>query len=232
MSAWPTDPPVLLVGYEHLRAGARQLDADALRFLFSVELAHIRCGHPILSLDDGLVGTSRSMYATLGRVAGPAENLVDLMMLIPGIDQVQKIQRLVRVSRKIFRARTALDKATELATPVLSWLSPEREEQVGLTRAGLSGSAMQIRMHADRVALWTTGDVRAALRGMLAASNSSGEHMALFESMGLAKMLREPPSWLASDEAIRMSAMLSFAAEYGPFHQDGSEGDLDANEDA
>ena len=136
VSAWPTRPPVLLVGFEHLKDGPRQADDGAMRFMLAVELAHLRCGHPLVELDDGFVGTSRSMYAAFGRFATPAENLVDLLLLLPGIDQAQKIQRVVRLSRRVFAARAAIDKATELAQPLLSWFQRNEEAALGVGREG------------------------------------------------------------------------------------------------
>src|SRR5690606_27469654 len=53
-SAWSTDPPVLLLGARHLRDGERHLSDAALTCLLAVELAHIRCRHPILSFETDL----------------------------------------------------------------------------------------------------------------------------------------------------------------------------------
>jgi hypothetical protein len=216
-AAWPTKPPVLLVGHAHLLPGPRHLQPAELRFLLAVELAHLRCQHPLVGLDDGLIGTSRSMYAALGRYAGPAESLVDLLLLVPGLDQLTQLERAARIGRSVLAARGTLDKLSDIAAPVLSWLGPESAHATGIGREGLGGQALQLRLHADRVALLATGDLHAAVAAMLRASTSSLSQVERLETEGLAALLQDTAHPLSPDEVLRITALVGFAAARGPF---------------
>ncbi|MEM6931754.1 MAG: hypothetical protein AAF602_32785 [Myxococcota bacterium] len=214
VSAWPTEPPVLLVGITHLEAGERQLDDDALTFALAVEQSHLRCGHPVLALDQDVVGTSRSVYSAFGRYATTAENVFDILTLIPGIDQIAKLQGLFRLGRRMFAARTALDKATSLASPLWERLTGQRDGIGGIGRENLQGAGLQVRLHADRVALLVTGDLHAAIRAILTASTRSASLLGPIAEDGLLSVLTTDR--MPVDEALRITALIAFAAQQRP----------------
>lgn len=220
-SGWPTIPPTLLIGAEHLEPGPRALDAAALRFALAVELAHIAAGHPVLAFDDTLLGTSKSVYQAFGRFAGQAETVVDLLTLIPGIDQLAKLQRLLKMSRRVFVLRSAVDKAHGLARPLLARILPRRSDpQRGIGRARLRGAALQLRVQSDRAALRLVGDVGAATRAILATGSAPSPRLRALESHGLARLLASPGDEgfdaLSADEAFRVVALFEDAARSGP----------------
>jgi hypothetical protein len=202
------------VGVQHLRQGGRRLPAQSLAFLYAVELAHLRCNHPILAFDASLVGTSKSVYAAFGAYAGHAENAVDLLVLLPGIDQLAKLQAIVSLSRRFFTARSTVDRVGGVAAPVLSWLGIDGETDAGAVgREGLDGAALQFRIQADRVGLLVTGDARASVAAILRSSSSSQDLADRVEIEGLAKILAiSGEGALAPDEALRITALVAFAA--------------------
>jgi len=206
-SGWPLDPPVVLVGHDHLVDGPRKLAPEGLAFLVAVELVHLAAGHPVLAFDADLVGTSRSLYRAFGSYASTAETVVDVVTLIPGVDQVAKLQTLFSLSRKVFATRSAVDKVESLADPVLRRLGLVSDAveptASGLSRAHLDGAALQFRLQADRAALLLTGDLRAAIDGILASAPSSDDRA----SHGpLAERLDQ------LDEPLRISALVQFAS--------------------
>lgn len=215
VSGWPTSPPALLVGERHLSDPERSLTPAALRFAVAVELAHLKTGHPVLSFDTDLLGTSKSVFNQFGRFAGAAEGIVDIMTLVPGIDQLTKVDKAIRISRTVFRVRSAVDRAGAVASPVVDWLSRDDGDGArGLTREGLQGAALQMRIHADRVAILTTGNVAAAVDAILRTSTHS---LAAAEGMtdaGLEAVLADDA--LEPDETLRISALLHFCAGYVP----------------
>jgi tetratricopeptide (TPR) repeat protein len=213
-SAWPCDPPVLLLGHAHLSLGPRQLDEAQLRFLLAVELAHLRCGHPLISSNDGLVGTSRSLYAAFGRFAGPAESAVAVLTLLPGLDQLSRLERAITVSQRVFQAHNTAEKVGHATSPLWAWLSPQRAPGA-VGREDLRGNALQLRMHADRVAILLTRDPRAAVLAILRASTTALPYAERVEREGLAAVLSDPNDPLPADQALRISALLSFAAARG-----------------
>jgi tetratricopeptide (TPR) repeat protein len=209
-SAWGTTPPVLLVGADHLREGPRALDLAGLAFLVAVELVHLKCDHPVLSFDADLVGTSRSMYATFGKYAGTAENVVDVVTLIPGVDQLAKLQTIISLSRRVFATRSAIDKVGGITSPVLSWLGVTGDGEPGsVGRQGLEGAALTFRIQADRAALLLTGDLRAAVRAILLASSTALDAADRVASEGLAAVLANPSP---PAESLRIAALVEFAA--------------------
>lgn len=214
--AWPTSPPVVLVGADHLHPDSpRHLAGPALDALIAIELAHLAADHPLLHLDlrgDG----ARSVYAAFGRFAGAAEGLVDLVTLVPGVDQITRIERILRATRRVFAARSALERATTLAAPVLSRLLPVETSaeppttSAPLTRQGLAGSALRARFHADRIALALTGDLAATLRAVIASARRGDEAAPRLEPEGLAAVLEA--RLLPDDVALRAAALVAFAA--------------------
>lgn len=210
-SAWATKPPVLLIGADHLSDGPRALSADALGFLLAVELVHLACEHPVLTFDTNLRGASTTMYRAFGRFAGTAEDLVNVVTLLPGVDQLAKLQRVILLSRRVFAARTAVDKASGVASTVLDWLgiAQDAAPASGVGREGLAGATLAFRMQADRAALLLTGDLAAATDAILRASSQSLAHAARTKEHGLAAVLEDagPPA-----EALRLAALVSFAA--------------------
>ena len=226
ISGWPTQPPVLLVGVEHLREGPRQLSPASLRFALSVEIAHLAAGHPVLAFDDSLLGTSRSVYQAFGRFAGTAETAVDLVSLIPGVDQLAKLQLLFRLSRRVFFVRKAFDKATGLVQPLLNRFFPtEKERSRGLSRRGLSGAALAFRVQADRAALRLGGDLEAAVGALVATGDLPAVRLDRLARGGLSALLEELGEEddevpLGADEAFRLVALVEEAATRGPFSAD------------
>jgi hypothetical protein len=221
VSAWPLSPPVVLLGFGHLGEDDRHLDADALGFLFAVELTHLRCDHPLLAFDKDLVGTSRSVYSTFGKYAGTAETVVDVLTLLPGIDQVAKLQSLIKLSRKVFKARGAVDKVSGVGGWVGGWFGKKGDDDApSLAREGLRGAALQFRLQADRVALLATGNARSAVDAILRSSSRSLPLADRVREEGLAAVLAEAPEdpehSLAPDEALRITMLLEFAAEHRP----------------
>jgi len=216
VSGWPTAPPLLLVGAQHLRQGPRQLSEASLGFLIAVELAHLRCEHPVLSFDADIIGTSKSAYGVFGRYAGAAENVVDLVTLVPGVDQIAKLQKVIVLSRRVFMTRSVIDKASSLAAPVLGWVGSEDGNTASIGREGLAGAALQLRLQADRVALLVTGDARAAVDAILRSSSPSLELAERVHRDGLQAVLADPEVPLSPDEALRMTSLLEFAAERIP----------------
>jgi len=216
VSAWPTHPPVLLVGIEHLAPGPRELDDAALTFALAVELSHLRCGHPVLALDKSLIGTSRSMYAAFGTYATTAETVFEMVTMLPGLDQVAKLQRLFRIGRRMITARSVLDKASELTAPLWRRLfgAPGEASTAGIGRENLRGAGLQVRMHADRIALLVTGDLHAAIRAVLTASTRSAGLLAPIARDGLLSVLTTDR--MPADEALRITALIAFAAGRRP----------------
>jgi hypothetical protein len=202
---------VLLVGWDHLADGPRHLDRAGLAFLLAVETTHRVCRHPLLAFDRDLLGTSRSVYAALGRWAGPAETAVDVLALVPGIDQVAKIQTLIRLSKRLFQARGAVDKVTGLAAGVAARFKGEQESGP-LARQNLRGAALQFRAQADRAALLATGDLRAAVDAILRSSTVSLALADRVRDEGLAPVLDALPP----DEALRITMLVEFAARQRP----------------
>ena len=209
-AAWALDPPVLLVGREHAPGGMREISEQALSFLLAVELVHLAADHPILQMDTSLVGTSRSVYAAFGRYAGAAENVVELVTLLPGVDQIAKLERLMRVTKRVFRARTALDSAAGIAGPWLASLWSRGQEPAPVGREGLAGAALQFRIQADRAALLLTGDLGGAVEAILSASSTSFERLEQAKRDGLAAVLRDTTDPLPAEEAVRLTALVSF----------------------
>jgi hypothetical protein len=207
-SGWPLDPPVVLLGNDHLVEGPRHLPPAGLAFLVAVELVHLAAGHPVLAFDANFVGTSRSLYRAFGSYASTAETVVDVVTLIPGVDQIAKLQTLFSLSRKVFATRSAVDKVGSVADPVLRRLGLARRTDdeppdTGLSRVGLAGAALQFRLQADRAALLLTGDLRAAVDAILASAPDPALrtlHTRLAERLE------------AFDEPLRLSALLQFAA--------------------
>jgi hypothetical protein len=217
VSGWPVSPPVLLIGAEHLDPGPRHLDEAALRFAVAVELSHIAAGHPVLAIDDSLLGTSKSVYQAFGRFAGTAETAVDLIALIPGIDQLAKLQKILKLSRRVFTARSTVEKAHGLARPLLERVLPKRggDEERGIAHAASSETAIALRLQADRAALLLTGDVGAAARALLATtSRRPAARLETLARDGLAPLLdpERADETVDVDEALRLAALLEEAA--------------------
>lgn len=216
-SAWPTKPPVLLVGQLNLAPGPRHLDDRALSFLLAVELVHLACDHPLLAFEHGLVGTSRSVYQAFGRYAGAAESAVDILTLLPGVDQLAKLQTIVSLARKVFTTRSVIDKASDLANPVMNRLGIGNSGGPAVGREGLQGAALQFRIQADRAALRLVGDLRAATRAILRSSSHSLEAAAAVEDNGLAAVLGDSSRYgLQADEALRLTALVRDALDLEP----------------
>lgn len=205
MSAWPTEPPLLLVGHDHLTDGLQGMDADAQAFALAVELAHLAAKHPLLAFDGGIVGTSRSVYDTFGRYAGAAEAVVDVVSLLPGVDQIAKIQTVMRISRRVFAARSAIDKASDFASSGFDWLRGPEATAVGRT---FDGAALQFRLQADRAAWLATGSLRSAIDAILASDPAAASLRPLFREQGVVPVLE------ATDDAhrLRIAGLLAFAA--------------------
>ena len=213
MSAWPVTPPVLLVGHQHLVEGPRFMDGDALTFALAVELAHLAGGHPLLRFESSLIGTSRSAYQTFGKYAGTAETIVDLVSLVPGIDQIAKLQRIVRLSRRVLTGWNTVNKASNLASPMLRWLGvAEDADAGGVGRERLEGAALQFRLQADRAALLLTGNARAATEAILKTSARGVVKLDALARDGLAPLLQLEADALATDEVVRLSALLGWSS--------------------
>ncbi len=207
-SAWATRPPLLLVGAEHLRVGARQLPDAAMRFLLAVELVHLACEHPVLTFDTDLMATSRSLYSAFGKYSGTAESIVDVVSLVPGIDQLSKLQTIIGLSRRVFTTRSVIDKASGVAGPVLERLGLGGESEAGgVGRAGLEGAALSFRVQADRAALLLVGDLHAAVGAILSASPDLDGAQRVSRA-GLATLLSDDPP----AESLRLTALLAYAA--------------------
>lgn len=211
-SAWPAEPSVLLVGARHLQEGPRHLEPLGLGFLLAVELAHLACGHPILAFDANLIGTSRSVYQTLGKYAGAAETVVDLVTLVPGVDQLAKLQTIFELSRRVFTTRSVIDKAGGVAAPVFDWFGVGgADTPASIGREGLHGAALQLRLQADRAALLLTGDLRSAVDAILRSSSHSLALADRVAHVGLAQVLAGAGG-AEPDEALRITALVQFAA--------------------
>ena len=208
-SAWRTSPPVLLLGAQHLKPGPWHLTPAGVHFLLAVELVHLAADHPVLSFDTDLLGTSRNVYQSFGAYASTAENVVDVLTLVPGVDQVAKLQTIVSLSRRVFATRSTIDKVGGVATPLLDklgWL-PEESSTTSVGRQGLAGAALQFRMQADRAALLLGGDLFAAVDAILRSSAASLDDAARISSEGVLAVLERP-----LPEALRLTALLQFAA--------------------
>ena len=214
MSVWPVEPPVLLVGHQHLVEGPRHLAGDALKFGLAVELAHLACDHPLLDFDDSLVGTSKSAYQAFGRFAGTAETVVDLVTLVPGIDQLKKLETFIKLSRRVLTGWKTVDKASSVASPMLKWFGSSEDAAApgGIGRGNLEGAALQFRLHADRAALLVSGNIRSAVECVLKTSSKGVQKIQAFERDGLASVLQTEAEALAPDEALRLSALVSWSA--------------------
>lgn len=216
VAAWPTRPPVLLLGAAHAPGGPRALSSGPLRFALATTVAHLACGHPAPHADPSLAGTSRQVYRAFGRYAGVAEDVVDLLTLVPGVDHLARLERVVRASRRVFAARKALDKAGKLATPLVDRALLPTGSSRGLGPLGLSGARLRAQLHADRLALRLTGDMGAAVAAILLTSTGSADLAARVHQEGLAAVLQDPTGPVGADETVRVSALLAWAATTGP----------------
>lgn len=169
-SAWPTEPPVLLLGDRHLQDGQRRLSEKALAFMLAVELSHLAYHHPLFGLSSAL-GGKHGASMRLGSTVSFAETALELLFMIPGIDQIGKIQRLLRMARGLMTAKTAMSKAYALAKPVEKLIRNKSGGSGGVGKTGLLGSALQMRAEADRAALMMTRDLGAAVEAILAAAD-------------------------------------------------------------
>jgi tetratricopeptide (TPR) repeat protein len=212
IAAHASEPMVVLVGADHLEGGPAGLSLAELRYAVAVELAHIAAGHPALDQPGGVLGTSQSAYNAFGRFAGTAENVVDLLTLVPGIDQIAKLQKVLVLSRKVFSARTAINKAGSLASPWLGKLLPEPVQDTGLVRTSEGAATLQLRVHADRIALAATGDVGAAVRAILKVSHPPA---AAELHRGLPVVFEEEATAIPAQDVLRIAALVSYAAVGG-----------------
>lgn len=214
ISSWPHGPPVILVGEQHLTAGPRQLDRTARRFALAVELAHLAAGHPVLAFDGSLAASGRNAYQAFGRFAGSAEMAVDLLTLIPGVDQLAKLQKIIAMSRRVFLARKTVDKAQSLTAPLWSRLRPRAPKPSrGVSHPRVAGAALRMRRQADRAALLLVPDLEAATRAILATGSEPSARLDRVETDGLAALLAEqPPGTLTTDELLRLAGLLEDAA--------------------
>lgn len=206
---WPIAEPVLLLGYAHLDGGPRKLSEAALRFLLAVELTHLACRHPLLSFETDFLGTSHSVYQTFGKYAGTAETVVDIVTLVPGVDQVAKLQHVIRISRRVFNTKSAVDKVSGLAAPIAKLFSSE-DAGGGIGRDQLEGAALQFRLQADRAALLLTGDLDAAVEAIL-LSGPDHVHLPTARDKGLAALLGE--GVLTTADELRLTSLAGFAAQ-------------------
>lgn len=208
LSAWPTEPPLILVGHDHLRDDhALAMSRPALRFALAVELTHLAAKHPLLAFDGGLVGTSRSVYEAFGKYAGTAETVIDVVTLLPGVDQLAKIQTLIKLSRRVFTARSVVDKASDVASSSMGFLGWSSEDQATVGRT-FDGVALQFRLHADRSALMLTGDLGAAVEAILAGDPASAVHRRTYDEHGVIGTLELLPV----DTRLRIAALVGFAS--------------------
>ncbi len=212
---WPIDKPVLLLGHRHLEPGPFALADDALRFIIGVELTHLACRHPLLSFEADFLGTSHSVYQQFGRYAGAAETLVDVVTMLPGVDQVAKLQRIVKLSRRVFTAKSAVDKVGSLAAPLKKLFGDGDAGPRGIGRNAMAGAALQFRMQADRAALLLTPDFVTAVDSLLAASGRPEDKRRAILGRGLAAALESDA--LEGPEKLRISALAEFAAKQMPF---------------
>lgn len=217
IAAYPLDPPLVLIGVEHLRPGPRALSEAALSFALAVELTHLACGHPVLSFDTDTLSSGRSAYRAFGRYAGAMEALVEVLSLIPGVDQIEKLQRVVRWSRRVLSAKSTVDKVGSLA-PWQRWF--QERKRAGIGRSGLAGAALQLRLQADRAALLLNPDLGAAAEAILRTDSAAPVPL-----HGLAELFAGedgPPS----EATLRLSALFSFAVGQLPAEDDRSAGVL------
>ena len=220
VSVWPSSPSVLILGWQHLDEGPRRWSAEEAVFSLAAELAHLACEHPVLAFDQNLLGTGQSVYQAFGSYAGTAETLVDILTLLPGLDQARKIQTLLKLSRGVFKARSTVDKGVGLVSPVLKKLGGENTPRSSaLTREGLSGAALQFRLQADRVGLCVCGSLHAAVCAILKGSSASFEALSAYHEHGLfALLLAEPEECLLTkEEQFRLTGLISFAATRLPY---------------
>ena len=214
-SSWPLSSPLLIVGREHSTAGPRKFTSAQWRFCLGAELAHLRCQHPVLAFDDGLIDSGKNAFKSFGKYAGTASNIVDIVTLIPGVDQVAKLQKLIRMSRALSATHSTLDKAAEVATPALKALGLLQQDGKPSTagREGWAGASLQNRLHADRIALLLCGDPVAAIVSMLKSSSTSLPLVDSLHKQGLLSLLTTdfPP-----DEVIRIGALYEYCAHLRP----------------
>ncbi|MCB9664593.1 MAG: hypothetical protein H6732_10815 [Alphaproteobacteria bacterium] len=210
LATWPTTPPAVLLGAAHLPGGARALAPAPLRWALAVPLALLAAGHPALESDPSLVGTSRQLYRVFGRYAGLAEDAVDLLTLVPGVDHLARLERLLRATRRVFAARKAVDKASRLASP---WVERRLAGPAGPRGLGptlLGGARLRAQLHADRIALALTGDLGAAVEALLLTSPAPPE-LGAGAAGGLAALLAGEAG-LRPDEVVRLTSLVGWAA--------------------
>lgn len=218
ISSWPCSPPVVLVGAEHLLPGTgRTLDEAELAFAIAAELLHLRCQHPVLAFEATLLGSSRNLFDQLGGWAGAAGVIVELLSLLPGLDQASKVGTLWRLTRAALKAQGEVGRALQLADPVVSWLSQDSTpEPHGLSREKLTRAALGMRVQAERGALILTGDLQAAVRAVLKLSTQAVTLAPQVARRGLLDCLSDPESTLSPAEAYRLTALLGYAASLRP----------------
>lgn len=222
ISVWPTRPPVILIGADHLYPGPRHLRPAELRFALAVELTHLAAGHPVLTINQN-VGTSQSIYHAFGRFAGTAETALDVVSLIPGIDQLAKLQQLIKLSRRVFSIQKTVNRAhDQLAQPLIRRVFPGYNiPNKNPSQEGLKGAALLLRLQADRAALRLTGDLRAAVNAIIAVGPHAERQQLAFETKGLAPLIAPSAdtqkSGLNANDAVRIASLFEDAAQNGPF---------------
>jgi len=208
MSSWPTEPPLVLLGHDHLlESHALGMRHGALVFGLAVELVHLAARHPLLAFDGGVVGTSRSVYMAFGKYAGAAETVVDVVTLLPGVDQINKIQTVIKLSRRVFTARAMVDKTTGFAETGMNLLGWDAEDESNVGRR-FEGPALQFRLQADRAALLLTGDLESAIEAILLGQPDTAPFYERAAREGLLAVLGE----LDADTTMRLASLLEFAA--------------------
>jgi len=202
-SAWPTSPPVILLGVDHIRPGPRELRAPALDHLFAVELAHLRCRHPLMAWE----GDGR----TVSRVASGGAQAMDLLMLVPGVDHLARIQRLLKVTQRLALAAVTVDKAVEMVGPLVAQIFPPDGVSGGAGRLD-AAEVLPLRLHADRIAMLLHGDLAAAVEGIVLSHPDGVRTWRILRDNGLAEVLADPTSPLGLEVTLRLSALVAWLA--------------------
>jgi hypothetical protein len=217
LRVYDDDPPYVLVGGDHVHTdGHAPLSPGELAFALGTEVAHLRYGHTRVTdgeVWDGaldkvgraidLAATALAMGTPVGKVVGEAKpwKLLNSVFSTETLSRVQAID--------------GGSKAIQALTPELSTAlgRTPKARHLGVDERELVVAHRVMQLTADRAGLLLCGDVRAALRALLATSAAGRAELVVAEQHGLRTALsrRGPDGDLVhQDLAIRVASLLRF----------------------
>ena len=206
----------MLIGGDHVHdEGQATLGESELAFALGAEVAHLRFGHTRVT--DGevwagavhkvgkaldLAATALAFGTPVGKVVGDAK---PWRLLSP----VFSAQTLAGVQAVDGGAKAIQALAPEMQTA----LGANRSRHLGIDERELVVAHRAMQLSADRAGLLLCGDIRGALRSILATTPQGRGELAVAEEHGLNTALsrRGPKGELVNQElAIRIASLLRF----------------------